>query len=193
LGAILTPHSSLPVQVQLVASRLFPRFLPCTAKIPPMILVNPVSQWVLNHLKEASGRPTLGEQVPTQAHNNKHGHPRPSNLYRDLRPLSACVSCSRWIWARPWHSLRISYPNPWTWFGLSLTRLPASMISTPISPVQSMPPTSPSAVSTGTCFEEPRSISYHWSLSLLSCSRPTSPVKSIKSYQSSEGMQNILN
>jgi hypothetical protein len=77
--------------------------------------------------------------------------------------------------------------------GLSLTRspAPASMLSTPFSPAQSMPPMSPSAVSTGARFEEPRSISYHSSLSSISRSRPASPVKSIKSYQSSEGARNF--
>jgi hypothetical protein len=79
--------------------------------------------------------------------------------------------------------------------GLSLTRSPASasMLSIPFSPAQFMLPMSPSADSTGARFEEPRSISHHLSLSSLSRSRPASPVKSVKSYQSPEGMQNILN
>jgi hypothetical protein len=78
--------------------------------------------------------------------------------------------------------------------GLSLTRSPAraSMLSTPFSPAQSMPPMSPSAVSTGARFEEPRSISYHSSLSSLSRSRPASPVKSVKSYQSLEGTSKLF-
>jgi hypothetical protein len=73
---------------------------------------------------------------------------------------------------------------------LSLTRspAPANML---FSPAQSMLPMSPSAVSTGARFEEPRSISYQSSLSSLSHSRLASPVKSVKSYQSSEGTRII--
>jgi len=74
--------------------------------------------------------------------------------------------------------------------GLSLTRSPApgSMLSTPFSPAQSMPPMSPSASSgNGARFDEPRSVSYHSSQSSTSRSRQASPVPSIKSYQSSEG------
>ncbi|KIM24289.1 hypothetical protein M408DRAFT_234167 [Serendipita vermifera MAFF 305830] len=61
--------------------------------------------------------------------------------------------------------------------GLSLVRSPASMLSTPFSPAQSMPPMSPIA---------PSGISHHSSMSSLSRDRPASPVKSITSYQSSE-------
>jgi len=72
--------------------------------------------------------------------------------------------------------------------GLHLTRSPApsSMLSTPFSPAQSMPPMSPSV--SGARYDEPRSISYHSSASSTSSrDRPASPVKSVKSYQSSEG------
>ncbi len=67
--------------------------------------------------------------------------------------------------------------------GLSLVRSPASMLSTPFSPAQSMPPMSPNPQS---------GLSYQSSMSSLSRSRPASPVKSVKSNQSSEGISVTL-